>query len=88
MKTNTFKSSSCHSYDHRVRNSFRCHSYKRIGGRGCAKLVPRGRSQSEPVGSLMRYERNKRYGVNLNELKNFAMSVEASMVLGYRTITI
>ena len=51
-------------------------------------MVPRGRSESEPVVSLMRCERNKRYGVNLNELKNFAMSAEASTVLGYRTITI
>jgi hypothetical protein len=31
MKTNTFKSSICHSYDDRVRKSFRCHSYKKQG---------------------------------------------------------
>ena len=34
MKTNTFKSSICHSYDHRVGKSFGCHSYKNIGEGG------------------------------------------------------
>jgi hypothetical protein len=34
MKTNTFKSRSCHTYDDRVPNPCVCHTYEKQGGGG------------------------------------------------------